>query len=238
MTLAQPQSTGSHPVESARLTMAALREVFKSVNGVLVLDGVSFSVHEGDTLLVSGPSGSGKSTALRMLKGIETPDSGSVYLLDRPIAALSKNQRRQTLQAVGIGFQDPLLDNALSVLENLVGLARVNGRFNEHEPTDLARAARLVDVLEISHLLHRPAAVLSGGQKLRVAIGRALICRPRLLLLDEPTHMVDSVGKVGIYAALRESIRQERLTAVIVSHDPEAAEIATSEVVIDQGKTQ
>lgn len=222
--LAEHVDVARKPVPSMA-PLAALVGVSKRFGHVSVLDQVDLSLHPDEIVVVSGPSGSGKSTLLRTLLGLEQPDEGEVWLLGEQIGALTRRRRTGLLREVGVGFQDPLLDNARSVLENLVALGRINRRFDDRRREDLERLAVVVDGFELAPLLDCQAAVLSGGQKLRVALGRALLSRPRVLLLDEPTHMVDPGGKGDIYRKLERFVRGERLSTLIVSHDDEARKI-------------
>lgn len=215
---------------------AGLSHVSKTFNGNYILRDVNLAVSAGDIILVKGPSGSGKSTALRILAGIERPDTGFVWLSGRRLDMLSGRARVEAIQRLGLGFQDPLLDNALTVFDNLTGLARAMGRYSDRNAHDVDRAGWIADMLQLSDRLHDIAAVLSGGQKLRLALGRALIGRPDMLILDEPTHMVDATGKSAIFRMLGQIIAAERLAAVIASHDDEATQIATRAVSFNEGR--
>jgi putative ABC transport system ATP-binding protein len=216
---------------------AELVGVTKTVNATSILDGVSLSVRTGEVVLIRGASGSGKSSALRLLAGIDSPDEGTVRLLGVDLAGVVPRARSKLIRdRVGIGFQDPLLDNALPVIENLYGLARVNGRFSEHRRADRERLAWLADTLRVAHKLHGLTAVLSGGEKLRLALGRALMARPDIVLLDEPTHMVDSAGKKALYESLAAIVAAEAVTVIVVSHDDEARGFAHREIIFDRGR--
>ena len=212
--------------------VAALVEVSKRFAGTPVLESVDLDLLAGEILLIRGPSGTGKSTVVRLLLGLDTPDSGEVWLLGRRLAALGRRSRSALLREVGVGFQDPLLDGARSVTENITGLARINGRFDDRSADDVKRLTGITDAFGLTGLLERSAGVLSGGQKLRVALGRALLVRPRVLLLDEPTHMVDPAGKRSIYDELSSLVREAGIAALIVSHDEEARAVCDREVVV------
>lgn len=222
--------------ETGTEAVVQVRGLVKVVGRSRVLDHIDLTVAKGEVLLVSGESGSGKSTLLRILEGIEQPTSGQALLLGQPLWKLTARQRSTMIRSVGIGFQDPLLDNALSVLENLLALARANGRFDESNVAEIARLATIADTLKFGQRLGDQTAVLSGGEKLRLALGRALACRPTVLLLDEPTHMIDSAGKSEIFTDLAAIIRQEGLTVVLSSHDDAAHLVATREIVLDRGR--
>jgi ABC-type multidrug transport system ATPase subunit len=216
-------------------TVAALVGVTKRYGDTTVLDDVTLSVKANQIVVVTGPSGTGKSTAIRVLMGLETPDTGQAWLLGTRVDVVSGREKAALLRRVGIGFQDPLLDGARTVLENLTGLGRVNGRFDDHRTQDVLRLGEIADGFGLTGLLSRQAAVLSGGQKLRVALGRALVAKPEILLLDELTHMVDTAGKAAIYSQLERLVRATRIAALIISHDDESLAICDRLIDLSEG---
>jgi ABC-type multidrug transport system ATPase subunit len=222
---------------AARTTYAAeMAHVTKRYGNVVVLEDLSYAFPSNEIVLVEGESGSGKSTLLRLLQGIEVPDYGDISLLGHPIPPSRSKQYGHLLRQVGIVFQDPLLDNNLTVTENATAIARINGRWNEDKVDDLDLLSFIFDIFEIERFADQPVHQLSGGQKLRVALARALMSRPRWLLLDEPTHMVDPTGKVGIYKQLKGLLEETNIGGIIVSHDIEARVVANNIVTIESGR--
>jgi ABC-type lipoprotein export system ATPase subunit len=189
--------------------------------GVTALDDVSLQVAEGEFLAVMGPSGSGKSTLLNLIGALDAPTSGHIVVGGRDIGTLSvKEAARYRRREVGFVFQSFHLLPRLTVLENVAlplmldGVApRERARRAEEALTRLGMAARLG---------HSPTA-LSGGEKQRAAIARALINNPRLLLADEPTGNVDSRTAEVVMDLLVALNRSRGQTVVLITHNPEVA---------------
>jgi putative ABC transport system ATP-binding protein len=201
--------------------------------------GVSLRVTQGERVLITGPNGSGKSTVLRAMAGIVRPEVGTVELFGQDINELSDRRRSKLVAArVGVGFQAANLDDGFSVLDNLTMLHETT----RHGRVPRDRLARIVTQLGLfgtdGSMLEQSAHTLSGGQKQRVSIGRLLLPRPELLLLDEPTAALDSGGTYGkrhTYEVLQEFVEADGATLVMVSHDAEAESIATRRVVVEDG---
>lgn len=189
---------------------------------------LAFTAGEGITALW-GPSGSGKTTTLQLIAGLLAPERGRIELYDR---VLTDTAQRITLppeaRHIGVVFQEGLLFPHLSVEHNLrYGERRRGGNAGGVEVT----FERVVAVLELGELLTRPPATLSGGQARRVALGRALLCSPRLLMLDEPLTGLDDELKAKIVAYL-ERVRSEwRIPMLLVTHDRSTVERLGAAVV-------
>ena len=180
---------------------------------------------------VFGPSGSGKTTLVNMIAGLVTPDRGRIAIADMVLfdskarINLPTHQRR-----IGYVFQEGRLFPHLSVASNLDYGRRMSGL-----PADSAETKRIVELLDIAHLLDRRPGKLSGGERQRVAVGRALLMRPRLLLLDEPLAALDAARKREILPYL-ERLRDEVPMVYVSHHAGELRRIATSVVRIDAGR--
>ena len=190
-----------------------------------------FEVPEGVTALF-GPSGSGKTSIVNMVAGLLTPDRGRISvngtLLFDSAGGFSQPPHHRH---IGYVFQDGRLFPHMTVAQNLD-----YGRRMYRLPQDEAAHARIVDMLDIAHLLGRRPGKLSGGERQRVAIGRALLLRPRLLLLDEPLASLDAVRKREIFPYLLR-LREEAVPMIYVSHHAaEVKRIATTIVRIEQGR--
>ena len=178
---------------------------------VKALDGVSFSVEQGEFVAIIGPSGSGKSTLLHILGGVDTPTSGSVIINDTDISQLDETalaifRRRQ----IGLIYQFYNLIPILTVEENLTLPLLLDGR-----KPDKKQVQTLIDKLGLSHRLTHLPNQLSGGQQQRVSIGRALVNNPALLLADEPTGNLDSENSKEIIALLRHFNKEFKQTVII-----------------------
>lgn len=201
---------------------------------LVVLRDVSLTLELGETLAVLGPSGCGKSTLLNILGTLEPPSSGRFelcgqdpYRLDEP--ALAGYRRRH----IGFVFQEHHLLPQLSVLENVLVPALPDGRPSAEL---LARADDLIGRVGLAtRIQHRPAE-LSGGERQRVAVARALLLRPRLLLADEPTGSLDRTNALAIARLLLELQRQESAMLVAVTHSSELAELFGRRCELDDGR--
>jgi lipoprotein-releasing system ATP-binding protein len=193
-----------------------------SSNNLEVLRNIDFTVAAGEFLVIQGPSGAGKSTLLHILGGLDNPTSGKVYFQGKDIYAWDENTRSAFRnQEVGFVFQFFHLLPELNALENVL-LPGILKSWWERKKS-LGVALELLEKLGLSlRLKHRPGA-LSGGEQQRVAIARALINRPQLLLCDEPTGNLDSENGKKILQLLMELNQSQKITIVMVTHDPELA---------------
>jgi predicted ABC-type transport system involved in lysophospholipase L1 biosynthesis ATPase subunit len=190
-------------------------------SAVTALAGVSLSVGIGERLAILGKSGSGKSTLMNLIGGLDVPTTGSLAVAGQLLGRLSRRQLAAfRLSKVGFVFQSYHLIPSLSVLRNvelpLVLAAR--------PPRERRKAAaEALDAVGLSHRLsHRPAE-LSGGERQRVAVARALINRPALLLADEPTGNLDTASAAAVTDLILLQVRDRGMTLILVTHDEELA---------------
>jgi lipoprotein-releasing system ATP-binding protein len=203
------------------LTVTQVSKDYPAPNGKLtILSGIDLKVEPGAAVSIMGPSGSGKSTLLYILGGLEPPTSGHVRLDDQDLYELTDDAlsgfRRDR---IGFVFQDHCLLPQCSVLENVLIPTLTLGSKGQ---ADLeSRARQLLDSVGLGHRLdHRPGE-LSGGEKQRCAIARALILRPALLLCDEPTGNLDRTSSAGVSDLLFQLQRESGATMVLVTHSAE-----------------
>jgi lipoprotein-releasing system ATP-binding protein len=185
-----------------------------------ILSGVSLSLDRGDSASIMGSSGSGKSTLLYILGALEPPTSGRYtvdgvdpYQLSEPDLARFRNQK------IGFLFQDHCLLPQCSVLENVLTPALVNGSARRLED----RARELLAAVGLDDRLHHRPAELSGGEKQRAALARALILAPQLLLCDEPTGNLDQSSATAVATLLLDLHRRQNAVLIVVTHSPELA---------------
>ncbi len=207
------------------IEIAALTKTYEvEKRAVHALQGVDLSVPAGQFLAIVGRSGCGKSTLLNLLGGLDTPTSGDLKVGGANVAGLDErgltNYRRDT---VGIVFQFFNLMPLLTATENAALPALLAGK--PKKPT-LERARMLLEKVGLSHRLDQGASLLSGGEMQRVAVARALINDPLLILADEPTGNLDSQSSQSVLDALAELARDEGKTVLMVTHSREAAAIA------------
>jgi ABC-type lipoprotein export system ATPase subunit len=231
---------GSMQSEEPLILLDQVSKAYGQVDQVastLVLDAVDLSVDSGTTTAIIGPSGSGKSSLLNLIGALDQPSSGKVTVAGKDLAELNENAlarfRRQT---IGFVFQSHHLLPQLSVLENvLIGLlAEPNSGLQVGEVED--RAKRLLDRVGLSHRLsHRPSQ-LSGGERQRVAVVRAVLFQPRLLLADEPTGALDHRASHLLANLLMELNQEENMTLLMVTHSRELADLTETILVLKGGK--
>ena len=199
-----------------------------------VLKGVSLTVEKGEFVAVMGPSGSGKTTLLNCISCYIPIDSGEIMLGDRQLAnlsedALAKVRNRQ----LGFVFQDFLLLDGLTVRENILLPAIIGGAVTGQTE---ARADQLCDVFGISAIRDKYPAEISGGEKQRTAVARALINHPLLILADEPTGNLDSRTSADVLGLLQRTSREFNQTLVMITHNDAIAQLADRIVRIEDGR--
>ncbi len=199
---------------------------------VVALDNVTAALPAGRFTAVMGPSGSGKSTLLHCLAGLETVDSGTVYLGETDLSALSERElTRLRRDRVGFVFQSFNLLPALSAGENLLLPLRIAGRRPDRDWMD-----RVIDAVGLrARLGHRPGE-LSGGEQQRLAVARALAGQPAVVFADEPTGNLDSHASADLLDLLRRCVDDFGQTVVMVTHDPAAAGYADRVLFITDGR--
>jgi lipoprotein-releasing system ATP-binding protein len=204
------------------LTVTHLCKDYPTRSGPLsVLRDISFSLQRGEALSVMGPSGSGKSTLLHVLGTLDNPTSGAVTLDGKDPFALSESELADFRnQQVGFVFQDHHLLPQCSVLENVL----IPTLVNHDKKIDLPkRAKELLERVGLSERLNHRPAELSGGERQRVAVARALILQPTLLLADEPTGNLDRRTAHSVGELLLEMHKQEQTILIVVTHSAELA---------------
>jgi putative ABC transport system ATP-binding protein len=199
---------------------------------VVALDDISVDVRRGRFTAIMGPSGSGKSTLMHVLAGLDTVDTGEVWIGDTPLAALSdKDLADLRRNRVGFVFQQFNLLPTLTAAENITLPLAIAGRRPDAAWFDL-----VVDAVGLAdRLAHRPSE-LSGGQQQRVACARALLAKPDVIFADEPTGNLDTRASAEILRFLRRSVDEFGQTIVMVTHDASAAAYADRVVFLQDGR--
>jgi ABC-type lipoprotein export system ATPase subunit len=202
-----------------RLEVVDLRKSFAAPNGerIEVLLGISFEIKAGECVAITGASGSGKSTLLHLLGGLEEPDHGSLTAFRR--------------EQIGFVFQFHYLLPDLSALENVALPLLIRRSRNAFQ-----RATGLLDQTGLAGRLDHPVSHLSGGEQQRVAVARALITEPRLVLADEPTGNLDALVGEEIGRTLVNYSRTHAAIVILATHSPSLAQLCDYSLVIEDGR--
>ena len=201
-------------------------------NRVCALNGVDFSVREGEFVAIVGSSGSGKSTLLNLIGALDSPTEGEVYVRGMALAGMSRDE--QTVfrrRNIGFVFQNFNLIPVLNIYDNIVLPLKLDGR-----KADRKFAEELIRSLGLWDKIRQTPYTLSGGQQQRAAIARALITRPAVVLADEPTGNLDSHTGMEVISLMKLLSRKFCQTLVVVTHNAEIAQMADRMVRIEDGK--
>jgi len=212
-----------------------VRHLAKRFGNFQALDGVSLQVEKGELVALLGPSGCGKTTLLRIIAGLEHPDSGRVLFAGEDATDVDVRHRR-----VGFVFQHYALFRHMSVFENVAFGLRVRPRAQRPDETRIrARVRELLSLVQLDGLAGRYPAQLSGGQRQRVALARALAVDPHVLLLDEPFGALDAQVRKELRRWLRRLHEELHVASVFVTHDQEEAlEVADRVVLMRAGRIE
>ncbi|MET1159737.1 MAG: ABC transporter ATP-binding protein [Thermoprotei archaeon] len=206
-----------------------LRDIVKKFGSVVAVDHVSFKVKDGEFFVLLGPSGCGKTTTLRIIAGLEDPDEGYVLIDDQIVNDVPPNKRD-----IAMVFQNYALYPHMTVYKNLAFPLENMGLSKQEIDKRVREVAKL---LHIDHLLDRKPGQLSGGEQQRVALGRALVRRPRVFLMDEPLSNLDAKLRVYMRAELKRLQKELKITTIYVTHDQvEAMTMADIIAVMNKGR--
>lgn len=210
-------------------TMITVEGFKKSYGNTQAVRGLDFHVQAGKLFAFLGPNGAGKSTTIDMLCTLLKPDGGTAVIDGHTIGREDDAIRH----SIGVVFQDSVLDELLTVRENLTTRAGFYGLSGESRRAAVQKAALAVDITEF---IDRPYGKLSGGQRRRADIARALVNAPRVLFLDEPTTGLDPKTKEGVWRTIFELQKTTGMTVFLTTHYMEEAEIADDIVILAHGK--
>ena len=206
-----------------------INDLKKSFGEVKAVNGVSFCVKEGELFAFLGENGAGKSTTINIMCAQLKKDGGSIFIDGMDIEKNADEIKKE----IGVVFQSSALDNALSVYDNLQSRAAIYGIVGQAFEERFAELSRLFDLDELKK---RTFSKLSGGQKRRIDIARALLHKPKILILDEPTTGLDPQTRKTIWSVISELRKNENMTVFLTTHYMEEAAEADFVVILDNGE--
>lgn len=209
-----------------------IKDLRKSFGENKVLNGFSMNLYQGENLVVMGRSGSGKSVMIKCVVGLMQPDSGSIKILGNELTHLNRTALDKLRAEVGFLFQGSALYDSMTVRENLeFPLRRHTDRFG----ADMDTEALIVEALEsvnLAHTLDLLPNELSGGMQRRVALARALILKPRIMLYDEPTSGLDPITSKEIIKLMQAVQEKYQTSSLIITHDVDCARVISNRMIL------
>lgn len=210
-------------------------DVKKKFGNNYVMQGVNLSIYEDEITVIIGKSGSGKSVLLKHIIGLMYQDSGKILFRNEDIASMSRTKKREFKKNFSYMFQENALFDSMNIYDNIALPLKETSCFSNDE---IKKKVELrMEQLEIQGTSNEYPAQLSGGMKKRVALARALITEPSIVLFDEPTTGLDPIRKNGVHSMIKSYQQMFRFTAVVVSHEiPDIFQIAQKVAMLEKGK--
>lgn len=218
-----------------KIPLIEFKKVSKRFNSQTVLDRVDLEIFEGEITTLVGKSGTGKTVLLKHIIGLLTPDEGTIVFRDQPLQTMSKRERDQYFSQISYMFQNNALFDSMTVFENIAFPLQQTTRLSQNAIKEKVRAQmRQMDLTEVAE---KYPSELSGGMQKRVALSRALVTDPRIVLFDEPTTGQDLIRRNAILSMIAEYQRKFGFTAVLISHDvPDVFFISNRTLALNEGK--
>jgi len=210
--------------------MIKIENISKSFGDFVVLKNVNLEISKGETLVILGKSGTGKSVLLRIIIGLLEPDQGSIFINNYNITKINTKQLNQIRKKIGFLFQNSALYDSLSVRENLEFALRDRKDLSYKDITE--RVEKYLDAVKLIEAIDKMPSELSGGMRKRVALARALIIEPEIILYDEPTTGLDPITTREISYLISEVQKKFNLTSVVVTHDLECVKIVADKIAV------
>lgn len=212
-----------------------MRQVRKAFDGQMVLDGVDLSIEEGLVTTIIGRSGVGKSVLLKHLIGLLHPDSGEILFHGQNLPTLSRAERRALKGRFSYVFQNMALFDSMTVFENVA--LPLEERTHQSRREIREHVMRCIEQLDLGDIFGKYPSQISGGMRKRVALARALVTEPEIVLFDEPTTGLDPVRKNTVHEMIARYQREVGFTAVVVTHDiPDVFEISQRVAMLAAGR--
>lgn len=198
----------------------------------IVLDHLNFEVMENDFVSIMGKSGTGKTTLLNIISGLDDPESGSVFIGEKDITKMNDDERSKFRRNnIGFIFQNYNLIPVLNVEENIKLIVDINNKKIDNDFFE-----KVISLLNLNTLLKNMPNTLSGGEKQRVSIARALLSKPKIIIADEPTGNLDEESSSNVLLLLKEAQKEFKQTIILVTHDSLEADLANTKLYLSRGK--
>ena len=211
------------------------QKVSKRFNNHVVLDQVDLTIYEGQVTTIIGKSGSGKTVLLKHIIGLMTPDEGTILFRGKPVQTMNRSQKDQTFGQISYMFQNNALFDSMTVFENIALPLQQTTRLSQKVIEERVRAR--MEQMELGDVAQKYPSELSGGMQKRVALSRALVTDPQIVLFDEPTTGQDVIRRNAILSMVAQYQRKFGFTAVLISHDvPDVFFISNRILALDEGK--
>ena len=207
-----------------------IRDLHKSFGSQAVLNGIDLIAEPAETVVVLGRSGTGKSVLLKLMVGLQQPDSGSIRIHGQEIAGLATNRLNEIRKKIGFLFQQAALYDSLTVEENVAFPLRRHTALGDSERKDKVRA--LLESVGLEKDLAKMPSDISGGMQKRVGLARALALDPDILLFDEPTSGLDPITAAEIGELIVKLKKERNLTSIVVTHDVHGAKSFADRVIL------
>lgn len=215
--------------------MIEARDLKKSFGAHRVLDGVSFSIEKGESVVIIGASGGGKSILLKHLIGLLQPDEGDVLIDGESIARKNERELIEVRRKFGMLFQSAALFDSMTVEENVGFVLRREKKMTDAQIRD--RVAEVLEMVDLRGIQQKKPAELSGGMRKRVGLARAIVYRPEIVLYDEPTTGLDPIVSDSIDQLMLRVVERLKVTSIVVTHDMRSARCVGQRILmLHEGK--
>ena len=219
-------------METNKEPIIVIKDLHKTFGTKTVLDGFNLVLNEGENLVVMGKSGSGKSVMIKCVIGLETPDSGSIFVMNQEINTLEREVIDELRTEIGFLFQGSALYDSMSVRENLeFPLRRHTKKFGKIEDTT-PLVMEALESVGLANAINLMPNELSGGMKRRIALARTLILKPKIILYDEPTTGLDPITSKEIILLMKSIQEKYNTSSIIITHDVDCAKAIANRMIL------